>query len=252
VTLLEGILLTLGSFLAGVINSFAGGGAFITLPLLILLGLTPTSANMTSTVATLPGLLTAAWAYRRPFERNRAHLKLLTALGITGGTLGAWILLASPAAWFSRAVPYLMLFATICFIYGSWFLKRPAPHGGAKDPIGAALGLALFLVALYGGYWGGGMGIITLAALTLGGWNKINEMNAVKTVYMALINITGAILFTLSGQVAWAHALLVFLGSAIGGYVGAHTIQKVDQRLVRAVIALYASGMTLYFFLRFS
>jgi uncharacterized protein len=250
VSLTQAIALTLGSFLAGIINAFAGGGAFITLPLLIFLGLTPTGANMTSTVATLPGLLTAAWAYRKPLESSHAHLRLLATLGLVGGTAGAWVLLAAPPSSFARAVPWLMLLAAVFFVYGTWFLKRPQREGKTEDKIGPGLGIALFGVALYGGYWGGGMGIITLSVLTLGGWNDINEMNAVKTVYMALINITGAILYSLSGRVAWGHAFLVFLGSSMGGYTGAHYIQSVNQRVVRVLIALYAGGMTLYFFLK--
>jgi uncharacterized membrane protein YfcA len=247
-TPLQSILLIAGATLAAALNSFAGGGGIIILPLLMFLGLSPTAANMTGTVAIVPGLLMSSWAYRGVLERSHQHVKNASIIGLIGGLVGAVILMASPAALFGKLVPYLMLFATAAFLYGSWFLKVEVGSNGSSEDLGWKQGLGLALLSLYGGYWGGGIGLMTLGVMSLGGWTDINEMNATKTLFAASTNVAGVILFSLYGEVHWMAVLFLTMGTMMGGYLGATFVQRLKPDLVRGAVAVYAIGMTLYFF----
>lgn len=247
---LHGLFLILGATLASAISAFAGGGGIILLPLLIFSGLSPAAANMTGTVAILPGLLSSGWAYRKVLARKHRHVKAAVLLGLLGGILGAAILLLSPSRYFSKAVPYLLAVATVTFIGGSWFLKVKPGHANQR-PLGWAQGLGLFGLALYGGYWGGGISLMTLAVLAISGWKDLHAMNATKSLFAAATDVAGVILFSLYGEVHWVAVAYLTVGTVLGGYWGAKYVQKLDVKWVRMAVALYAVGMTIYFFLRF-
>jgi uncharacterized membrane protein YfcA len=247
-TLFQALTLVAGATLASALNSFAGGGGIIILPLLIFVGLSPTAANMTGTVAIVPGLLMSSWAYRKVLARSHQHVRSASLIGLVGGLVGALILLASPAPLFGRLVPYLMLFATAAFLYGTWFLRADAGLNASQEALGWKQGLGLVLLSVYGGYWGGGIGLMTLAVMSLGGWTDINEMNATKALFAASTNIAGVLLFSVYGDVHWGAVLYLSLGTMLGGYLGATYVQTLRPALVKTVVAVYVVGMTLYFF----
>lgn len=244
---LHALLLTLGAALASAIASFAGGGGIILLPLLIFSGLDPTAANMTGTVAILPGMLASGWAYRGVLAKKHRHLKAALILGLVGGFLGAGILLLSPAKSFGKAVPYLLALATAAFIYGTWFLKLRPGHANQR-PLGIAQGISLFLLAIYGGYWGGGIALMTMAVLAIFGWKDLHAMNATKSLFTAATNIAGVILYAAYGDVHWHRVLYLSIGTVLGGFWGAKWVQKADVRWVKLAVAAYALAMTAYFF----
>lgn len=240
--------------LAGGLNALAGGGGFITLPALMYTGLTPVQANINGTLSVWPGLLASLFAYRRSLTGRRHPLKLLVTLACCGGLVGAALLLVSTNTFFLALLPWLLLFATLLFIWGPRLTARLVllrGGDGLARPFPARLGyLLIFTIAIYGGYFGGGMGIMTLAVLSLIGMEDIHEMNALKTFLVVVINGVAVLIFIAAGQVAWTRCLVMSLGCVVGGYCAVRVIRSRSQRWVRGLITVIASGMTLYFFLR--
>lgn len=233
--------------MAGAVNSFAGGGAFITLPLLISLGVPPTIANMTSCTATWPGLAISTWGLRRSLHTSRSHLLKLSLVVGFWALIGSYLITISSNELFSKLVPFLMLGATAFFIYGTWFLKPPSHP--LSNPVSTACLMSLAALGLYGGYWGGGMGIMILSILTLCGWKEIHEINAVKILLMTVINCVGLPFFIGGGFVSWPHAGVVCMGATLGGHLGARRIRTLSPERVKILIALYAVGISIYYFL---
>jgi uncharacterized membrane protein YfcA len=237
--------------LAGGLNALAGGGGFITLPTLIWAGDAPVAANIGGTIAVWPGIVASLFAYRRNLRPERHPLGIYLAMAIIGSVLGAVLLLFTTNAFFMALLPWLLLFATVLFITGPGITRRLVAWRGMDSPFPSGLVLfLLFCIAVYGGYFGGGMGIMTLAVLTLIGMRDIHEMNALKTLLVMVINGVGVVVFILSGKVHWAPALVMTLGCICGGYAAGYWVQKVEQKLVRTAIACLASGMTAYFFFK--
>lgn len=237
--------------LAGGLNALAGGGGFITLPALIWAGDAPVAANIGGTIAVWPGLIAALFAYRRNLRGRRHPLAAYLAMAVIGSALGAGLLLFTTNAFFMALLPWLLLFATVLFIAGPRVSERLAAARGADAPVPRRLVLPLlFAIAVYGGYFGGGMGIMTLAVLALIGMRDIHEMNALKSLQVMVINGIGVVVFAVSGKVHWAPALVMTLGCVCGGYLAGHWVQKVEQAKVRIAIACLASAMTLYFFIK--
>jgi uncharacterized membrane protein YfcA len=258
-TLFQALLLFLAALLAGALNSVAGGGSFLTLPALIFTGVAAKVANVTSTVAIWPGTLASVGAYRKELSAQQRELLVLGAISLVGGLLGAELLLHTSQATFVRLLPYLLLLATLVFILGprltAWLrirAKSAGPVGLAARPSWRALcviGLAQLVIAIYGGYFGGGIGILMLATLGLMGMENIHEMNALKTALTSAINGVAVVAFILSGTVLWGHALLMAAGAILGGYGGAAYARRLDPRRVRAFVILVAVIITTCFFL---
>jgi uncharacterized membrane protein YfcA len=254
---LEGAVLFGAALAGGALNAVAGGGSFFTFPSLLLTGVPPIQANATSTVALWPGSLMSVAAYWREL-RGRHGLPLLAGASVLGGLLGALLLLHTPAATFARLVPYLLLAATLLFTFGGAITRyvraRLNLHlAGEPAPPRAALAgtvLLQLLIATYGGYFGGGIGILMLASLALLGMENIHEMNALKTLMATCINGVAVAAFVLAGAVAWPQALLMLAGSITGGYGAAHYARRLDPRLVRRIVIVTGFGLTLYFFWR--
>jgi uncharacterized protein len=245
------IVLFVSGILAGGLNALAGGGGFITLPALIWSGAAPVAANIGGTVAVWPGLIAALFAYRRNLQSHKHPIRLYLLLAIAGGSLGAFLLLFTTNDFFMALLPWLLLFATLLFIFG----KRLTDRLVASRTDGAALPASvvrtlLFLIAVYGGYFGGGMGIMTLAVLTLIGMVDIHEMNALKSLLVVTINGIGVAIFVVMGKVEWSRCLVMTAGCIIGGYGAGNLVQRVNPAKVRTLIACMASGMTVYFFFR--
>ncbi|RRJ82850.1 sulfite exporter TauE/SafE family protein [Aestuariirhabdus litorea] len=251
--MLELLFLFGAGFFGGVINSIAGGGSFITFPALLFVGVPPISANATNTFASCAGYMSGAYAFRRDMAEYRAELPRILLLSLVGGALGAWLLLNTPEALFMEAVPWLLLFATVLFIFGgqlySLFKGLSARHRHASSVGGLLLALGLLGVCLYGGFFNAGLGIITLSYLALAGYTNINAMNGLKLLVSTAVSLVAILIFILDGAIAWYQGSLVLLGTLAGGYVAAHLSRKLPQSLVRGFVILASCGITLYFFI---
>jgi hypothetical protein len=253
-TLPNAILLFVAAGLAGAMNSVAGGGSFISFPALIFTHAPPIPANATSTVALWPGTVASAAAYRKRFPKDFKILVEMITTSVTGGTLGAVILLHTPQSTFMRFVPYLFLLATLLLIFGKDLANwMEATFKTSKQPrwlVVLATNFFQFLIALYGGFFGAGIGIMMLALLTMLRMEDIHAMNALKTLLNAAINGAAVVTFIAAGAVLWPQALVMLVGAVLGGYGGAHFAQKIDPRVVRRFVIAVGICMSVYFFLR--
>jgi len=242
------IVLTAAAFLGGALNALAGGGSLVTFPALLFAGLNPIDANATSVVALFPGTFSSVWAYRRSILGiTEVSVTGFFLLSLFGGLLGALLLLSTPSSVFAGLVPWLVLFATIVFAVGNF-----APLGAIRRfKLGPRGALAVhFIISVYGGYFGGGIGFLMLAALTLFGMRDINAMNGLKMILVGVMTLTSLVVFMVAGIVHWAEGLPMAVGSILGGYVAAHGAQKLDQRLIKGFIIVLGVGLTAYFFWR--
>ena len=246
----DAALLFASAVAGGAINSVAGGGSFFTFPALVFTGMPSIAANATSTMAVWPGSLASVVAYRDDVRAARRHLPGLLAVSLLGGLVGAVVLLKTPQPVFDRLLPWLLLFATAVFGFGGKFtawLKR-REQAGAR--IGAVSWLLQLLIAIYGGYFGGGMGLMMLAMLTLAGLTDIHEMNGIKTVLASALNAIALVAFVWAGLVQWSQASVMIVGAVLGGYGGARLAKRVDPAVVRGVVIAVGCLLTAWFFWR--
>jgi uncharacterized membrane protein YfcA len=246
-TLLHAIILFTSAFVAGAINSIAGGGTLVTFPVLIWLGLDPKVANATSTVALWPGLFGGLFGYRRELENSSKLLVRLGAISVLGGAVGAWLLIATPALTFARMVPFLILFATLLFMSQGAINRRLQLQPIAAEPntswwLGALV--FQFCSAIYGGYFGAGNGILMLAAMGLLGLHEIHRANGIKNFLGICINSIAVLSFALTHLVVWSHALLMACGALLGGYFGASMAVRIGQATVRRAIVVIGFVIT--------
>ncbi|NBO17805.1 MAG: sulfite exporter TauE/SafE family protein [Proteobacteria bacterium] len=245
---LEILSFFLVSALGAAINSVAGGGTFLTFPVFILNGLTASQANIMSTIALWPGVLSSAYGYRGQMQLGR-HLLPYALIGVGGGTAGALWFLATPEATFARLVPWLLLAATCIFTFGRGLMRRMNPaRFSPRLRTGFAVGLQI-TIGIYGGYFGAGIGILTLAMLQLLGHDDIHRMNALKTVLTAAVNLATVVVFICSGSVLWGHAAIMVAGAVCGGYAGARLALRASPKHVRWLVSAIGFSMTAYFFL---
>lgn len=257
-TLLQIFVLFVAAILGGTLNSVAGGGSFITFPALLFTRVLPINANATSTVALWPGAVASTGAYREELaKQDRTRLFVLGGTSLIGGVLGAVLLLRTSQTTFVRLVPYLLLVATLLFAFSGPMtdrLRKRKAEEEKKEARSSWFGLAgiaflQLIISVYGGYFGGGIGILMLATLGLMGMENIHEMNALKTLLTSFINGVAVITFIIAGAVVWVPAILMVVGAIIGGYGGAYFARQIDPRWVRIFVILVGVGMTLYFFL---
>lgn len=247
----QAILLFGVALLAGAQNSVAGGGSFLTVPALIFTGMLPIPANATNTVALWPGTVASIPPYRDALDTERRTLLLLSAVSAIGGILGAIVLLKTPQDTFLLMLPFLMLGATILFTVGGPVTARLRKSGKAKGPrwlVVVGVALLQFVVALYGGYFGGGIGILMLASLSLMGMRNIHTMNALKVVLASVINSVALITFIIKGIVVWPQALVMMVGAIIGGWGGASLARKIDERYIRIYVIVVGLAMSVALF----
>jgi len=247
------VLLFLAAVLGGALNAVAGGGSFIAFPALLFTGVPPVPANATNTLALWIGLTFSGGALRRHLNVRRDVLIFLVSASVAGGALGALLLLRTSAQAFLRILPWLMLVATLLFIFGGKLTRpssaAPVSHDPSPKAIIAASAFQL-VVAIYGGYFGGGMGFVLHAMLTAFGMADIHEMNALKTVLSSATNGLAVIVFIAKHAVYWPQALVMICGAALGGYFGAHYSLRLPQVWVRRFVIAVGIGMTAYFFVR--
>jgi len=241
------------AFLAGAINSVAGGGTLISFPALIWLGLGSVTANATNTVAIWPGTVGSAWAYRRELRSAEARFLALIAPSLVGGFIGALLLRYTPAAIFDRMVPFLILFATLLFMAQEPIQRvlktgAAAAHRSMRWLVGGML--FQLCVGLYGGYFGAGIGILMLAALSILGIEDIHQMNSLKVIFGGAVNGIAAIYFIWARMVYLPYVLLMAVAAILGGYLGAGTARRMGQQTVRRIVVAIGLGMALSLFIR--
>ncbi|MDB4905923.1 MAG: hypothetical protein JWO05_707 [Gemmatimonadetes bacterium] len=256
------LLVVLVAAVSGGMNSIAGGGTLLTFPALIALGIPPIVANATSTVALWPGAVGSMWGYRRELEGARLWATGFALPSLAGGLVGALLLLRTPPERFAQIVPWLVLGATGLFLLQAPVMahvRRRRGTSGALPADDATLtarrppaSILVYqgLVAIYGGYFGAGVGILMLAALGFMGLTNIHRMNGLKNWGGMCMNLVAAITFAVSGLVDWPVGLAMALGAAAGGYLGSRAAQRVPQQVVRSLIGVIGLGSGLWMLLR--
>ena len=238
------------AFLAGGINSVAGGGTLISFPALVWLGLPSITANATSTVAIWPGSLGSIWGFRSEFGQAPSRLKWVSISSLIGGGLGAILLRSTPASLFERLVPFLILFATILFIVEAPIQKKLRERSGT-DGIGTPVALILTLfVAIYGGYFGAGMSIMMLSVLGILGMTDILQRNALASLFSLCVNGVAATLFISLGMVNWHYVLAMAIAAVLGGYSAAGLARRVGRVVVRRFVIIVGLAVSLILFVR--
>ena len=250
--LLHVILLFAGGLLAGFINVMAGGAGFMTFPLLLAAGMTEIEANASNFVAVLPANVAGTVVYRHELKKVRQHLPLRLVLAATGGVLGSWILVHTGQAAFERVIPWLLLFATSSFAFGPWIknkLERDFAFDGSRW---MWLSFLLeFIVFIYGGYFGLGMGIVMFAIYSIFSHMTIHQANAIRNVTITLMTVISIMIFARAGVIRWVPSLVMMSGSMISGYFTAKVAMRIPHHFVRKGILVWAVCLTALAFWRY-
>lgn len=247
----QALFLFAAALIAGAMNSVAGGGSFFSFPALLFTGVAPIPANATSTVAVWPGSLASVGAYRKRLPKSARVAAPLFIASLAGGLVGAGLLLHTPQRTFMRLVPFLFIAATLLFAFGPRFSRTSsAPQQQSAQPTALAVGGAAFfqlLIGIYGGYFGGGMGILMLALLSLLPLGDIHAQNSLKALLAAGANGMAIVAFIAARIILWPQAAVMLAGAVLGGYSGAHYAQKLNPARVRAFVVAVGLVMSLYF-----
>jgi len=238
-------LLVISSFGAGAVNAVAGGGTLISFPALVALGLPPIVANATNTVALVPGSLASGWAYRHDLRTHRHLIGRFLLPSVVGGLIGATALLSAPEKVFDLVVPWLVLGATLLILLKGRLWQKLSASSVKSKPRRLVASLSILLMAVYGGYFGAGIGIITLAVLSLVADMHIHEMNGIKTLIASTVNGTAAVLFLARGTAHLPTALIMMVGMILGGYIGARLARKTPAKVVERLVVGIGFAMTL-------
>jgi uncharacterized protein len=244
----DSAIITAAAFLAGVLNTIAGGGTFLTFPALVFAGLPPVAANATSAVSVFPGYLGGVMGFRREVsEFDRKRLWSVTLATAVGGLIGSLLLLVSSNEAFSAVIPFLLLGATVVFAFGprirGWAERKTreiTPYGNAGN----------VLVSIYGGYFNGGLGIVLLALFSLWGMKDLNQMNGLKNWLSFVLSAVSVVTFAAAGIVHWPQAIAMMFAAIIGGYAGAPIARALPVAVVRALIVAVGLTMSTVFFFR--
>jgi uncharacterized membrane protein YfcA len=243
-------LLGISALVAGIINSIAGGGTLLTFSALLTV-VDPVVANATSTVALVPGSLAGAWGYRHEMHAAMRWAALLIWPSLLGGVIGSLLVTRLDPSYFSALVPWLLLTAALLFLAQPAVSRLAGIRMQETPPARLTVaGVVLFqlLVAIYGGYFGAGIGILMLSALGLMGFGDIHRMNALKTLLAACINGVSVIVFVVERKVEWHYALSMAIAAIVGGYLGARVARRLDADIVRWIIVLIGLGLAAHFF----
>ncbi|SOY67365.1 conserved membrane hypothetical protein [Cupriavidus taiwanensis] len=242
------ILVFSAGVVAGAMNALAGGGSFVSLPALIAVGVPPVQANTSSTVALFPGGLASAWAYRdglRPVGAVSLRALLLTTL--CGGLAGAWLLLRTSSAAFTFVLPWLLLVASVALAFG----RRIGEAMRARWRVHAYAVLAVqFVLGVYGGYFGGAVGIMMIAMWGLFDNCDLKHLNADRTLLVSAANAVAVVAFIAANAVRWPETLIMLIGAIIGGYSGARIGRRAAPGTIRTVTLLVTFCITLAFFVK--
>lgn len=243
---IEAVILAGAAFAAGMVNTVAGGGTFLTFPALVFAGIPPVAANATSAVAVLPGYLAGALGFRAELGRmGRGRLLRLSGVALAGGLVGALLLMVSSNAVFARIVPGLLLAATLIFLAGDRLRDLAARHAGRGTGL-----WGLFGVSVYGGYFNGGLGILLLALFAVWGLRDLHEMNGLKNGLSFVLALVSVAAFAVAGLVAWPQAVVMMVAATLGGYAGAPVARALPPAVLRGIIAAIGFGMSAVFAVR--
>lgn len=235
------------AFVAGAMNSVAGGGSFLSFPALLFAGVAPISGNATNNAAMWVGTIGSTRGYREEIAEHRALLFEVIAVSVVGAVIGACLLLVTPQALFERMIPWLLLFATVVFAASPRLIRHnDAPPRHAPWQIAVQ-----FAVSVYGGYFGAGMGILMLAVLAFSGLPNFNAQNAIKNVLAFAINGVALIPFVIARVVDWRYAVPMAAIALCGGYFGARFFRRVPQPVARTIVIAIGAVMTVVFFIRY-
>jgi uncharacterized protein len=246
------IFLFFAGALGGTINTTTGGGSFVSFPALLFTGVPPVPANATNTLAMWVGTTASGGAYREKLNIPRRVMIPLVVTSVIGGLAGAFLLIKTPAQTFLHVLPWLLLGATLLFAFGKHLTGRISA-GISHEASNAAVTVASVyetVVAVYGGYFGGGVGIMNLAMLAALGMTNIHAMNKLKVMLGGVINGVATITFVVTGMIVWPQAMVMTAGSILGGYSSAHYAQKLPQAWVKSFVIFVGAAMTIYFFIR--
>ncbi|MFE0379199.1 sulfite exporter TauE/SafE family protein [Streptomyces inhibens] len=250
----EILLVLLAGAAAGVLNAFGGGGTFVALPALVAVGLSPVTANASSTIALVPGAVASGWVYRRELTPvGTTSTTALTTISVAGGGVGAGLLLALPAASFDAAVPWLLAFATVILAFGRRLSRALSTALGRQLSMSSRTVLiGQFLLAMYGGYFGGAVGIMMLALWSVGLGLDTAVSNPMRVTQLAAIYLSATALFLIASDALNAPLVLagMLAGAVTGGFAGAHLARRLSAQLLRGIILTTAVTMTVLYFLR--
>lgn len=246
--MIDWTILAVAAFLAGILNSIAGGGTFLTFPALVYIGIPPVAANATSAVAVFPGYLGGVAGFHKELrELEPSVLVRLVILSLAGGLAGSLLLLVSSNAVFSLIVPFLLLAATACFAFQTQIQRWTSSSRFAVKPYGA---IGTMIVSTYGGYFNGGLGIVLLALFSLWGMTNLNTMNGLKNAVSLVVSAISVVTFTVAGVVHWPAAVIMMIAAVFGGYAGAWLARKLSRAVVRAIVIVIGVSMSAIFFAR--
>ena len=244
----EVFLLITASFFAGIINSIAGGGSFLTFPALVFAGVPTIAANATSAVAVFPGYLSGALGFAKELKAfPKSKFLLLIFLSISGGVLGSILLLITPEVVFSFIIPWLLGFATLLFAFGNYVSKLAEK---TSDTNGFKSNIATLLVCIYGGYFNGGLGIVLLALFSTLGMRDIHLMNGLKNIMSFALSAASVVTFAIAGIVFWKYAIIMMIAATIGGYFGVIVARKLSKSIIRIIIVIIGTIMPFIFFIK--
>lgn len=250
----EAALLFIVALIAGALNSIAGGGSFLSFPLLLFLGVPSVQANATNTVALWPGTLASTGAYRKSLSWDLLRRILPLAVStLIGSLIGAWLLLHTRQRTFDKLVPWLLLSGTLLFSVRGRVTRWVGGSHGSDGPSGRAvmwITLAQGILGTYIGYFGAGVGIVMLPLLVLMGIDNLHSMSGVRTLLVTCGNAVAVALFIAAHAILWPVALVMTLGAIVGGYAGAHLAQKLEPRTVGYFVIATGFAMSVYFFWR--
>lgn len=250
---LQLFLLFVTAILGGTLNSVAGGGTFFTFPSLIFASVPPIQANATSTVALWPGSAASVGAYWNELKKQKSSMIIvLSVASLIGSIAGAFLLLGTSQVTFVHLIPWLLLLATVLFTFNKPIVALLRIETKSAVSWKSLLGVAVLqiIISIYGGYFGGGIGILMLASLAIMGMDNIHEMNSVKTFLTIVINGVAVVIFILHGVVFWPQAIVMVVGATLGGYGGAYLARRIDQKWVRLFVTIVGFSLTLYFFIK--
>ncbi len=246
-----------GAFLAGGMNAVAGGGTFFSFPALLAAGVPPVMANASNTVGLCPASLVSAWAYRREALRHGKWAVLLVIVSLLGGVSGGLLLLATSNAAFSKLIPWLLLTATALFAFSgqvsklvTWAKGKLGGDIHVRNPGGPGGALFQLIVAIYGGFFGAGMGILTLAALSIQGFEDVQEINALKNLTSGVNYLVSSTTFIIAGAISWPHTVVMLATAMIGGYVGASLARRLPAIWLRRLVVAVGTFLTVIYFIK--
>lgn len=242
------LLLLAAAFLGGLANALAGGGAFIVFPALLFAGVAPVTANATASLVLVPGGIAAAWVYRHTLvEHSRTMIWQLVVVCLVGSATGSWLLLNTSNVTFYRLVPWLLLAAASVFTFAPRLRRAAAAHGHKSLPM---LLIGQFIIALYGGYFGAGMGVLMVALYLAAANMNVHAASGIRTICGTAVNVLAVLLFAAYGLVDWKTGIPMLLAGSVAGYFGARVVSRMNENAVRRGILIYAWGLTAWFFVR--